>query len=372
MSFHLFIRNVSCASCSACRKDFVSGKRVRPKGKGFCRLPHQKWRLGYEIGFLLFGFFGNSSPSLVQTDGLFAGDADDGTMARMEVFDEGFGLGTEMNKVLAALEFITSAAVKVVHQDVFVRIVQFEYAGAFHVRTSSGIRVEICEMLFPRAAQRRGRGLLYAAFQLFAVPVFGVSFIKEMIGAVFMDDVAVYGTVFGSEHQLRLVLEGREIFVGVCAIEIEGGVVFEAYGEVDQVFPCFGGVNGLGCPHPFDVGELLGIGFFQVDDAVCPIGQVAGFEQDDAGIVFPTVLSGEHVCGRDIKAVPVFSAQDVRVAYASGLGYFVRWDDGAVPVQGFPVYGIRTHGKSQLFLCRQFARTFKVSKQIGGVVRRFL
>ena len=66
-----------------------------------------------------------------------------------------------------------------------------------------------------------------------------------------------------------------------------------------------------------------------------PIGQVAGFEQDDAGIVFPTVLSGEHVCGRDIKGVPVFSAQDVRVAYASGLGYFVRWDDGAVPVQAF-------------------------------------
>ena len=112
--------------------------------------------------------------------------------------------------------------------------------------------------------------------------------------------------------------------------------LFEAYGEVDQVFPCFGVVNGLGCPYPFDVGELLGIGFFQVDDAVRPIGQVAGFEQDDAGIVFPTVLSGEHVCGRDIKGVPVFSAQDVRVAYASGLGYFVRWDDGAVPVQGFP------------------------------------
>ena len=81
-----------------------------------------------------------------------------------------------------------------------------------------------------------------------------------------------------------------------------------------------------------------------------PIGQVAGFEQDDAGIVFPTVLSGEHVCGRDIKGVPVFSAQDVRVAdtatFADGVG--------------------------QLFLCRQFARTFKISKQIGGVVRRFL
>ena len=56
MSFHLFIRNVSCASCSACRKDFLSGKRVRPKEIGFCRLPHLKWKLGYEIGFLLFGF----------------------------------------------------------------------------------------------------------------------------------------------------------------------------------------------------------------------------------------------------------------------------------------------------------------------------
>lgn len=52
MSFHLFIRNVSCASCSACRKDFLSGKRVRPKEIGFCRLPHLKWKLGYEIGFL--------------------------------------------------------------------------------------------------------------------------------------------------------------------------------------------------------------------------------------------------------------------------------------------------------------------------------
>ena len=134
-----------------------------------------------------------------------------------------------------------------------------------------------------------------------------------------MDDVAVYGTVFGGEHQLGLIFKCREIFVGVCAIEIEGGVVFEAYGEVDQVFPCFGIVNGLGCPHPFDVGELLGVGFFQVDDAVCPIGQVAGFEQDDAGILFPTVLSGEHVCGRDIKGMPVFSAQDVRVAYAPRL-----------------------------------------------------
>ena len=49
MSFHLFIRNVSCASCSACRKDFLSGKRVRPKEIGFCRLPHLKWKLGYEI-----------------------------------------------------------------------------------------------------------------------------------------------------------------------------------------------------------------------------------------------------------------------------------------------------------------------------------
>lgn len=153
MSFHLFIRKVSCASYSACRKDFLSGKRVRPKGKGFCRLPHLKWRLGNGFGFLLFGFFWSSSPSLVQTGGLFAGDADDGTMARMEVFDEGFRFGTEMDEVLAALEFIASAAVKVVHQDVFVRIVQFEYAGAFHVRAGSGIRVEICEMFFPRAAQ---------------------------------------------------------------------------------------------------------------------------------------------------------------------------------------------------------------------------
>lgn len=51
MSFHLFIRKVSCASYSACRKDFLSGKRVRPKEIGFCRLPHLKWRLGYEIVF---------------------------------------------------------------------------------------------------------------------------------------------------------------------------------------------------------------------------------------------------------------------------------------------------------------------------------
>ena len=116
-------------------------------------MPHLKWRLGNGFGFLLFGFFWSSSPSLVQTGGLFAGDADDGTMARMEVFDEGFRFGTEMDEVLAALEFIASAAVKVVHQDVFVRIVQFEYAGAFHVRAGSGIRVEICEMFFPRAAQ---------------------------------------------------------------------------------------------------------------------------------------------------------------------------------------------------------------------------
>ena len=49
MSFHLFIRNVSCASCSACRKDFLSGKRVRPKEIGFCRLPHLKWKLGYQV-----------------------------------------------------------------------------------------------------------------------------------------------------------------------------------------------------------------------------------------------------------------------------------------------------------------------------------
>lgn len=62
------------------------------------------------------------------------------------------GASLEMDEVLAALEFIASAAVKVVHQDVFVRIVQFEYAGAFHVRAGSGIRVEICEMFFPRAA----------------------------------------------------------------------------------------------------------------------------------------------------------------------------------------------------------------------------
>ena len=48
-----------------------------------------------------------------------------------------------------------------------------------------------------------------------------------------MDDVTVYGTVFGGEHQLGLIFKCREIFVGVCAIEIEGGVVFEAYGEVD-------------------------------------------------------------------------------------------------------------------------------------------
>ena len=142
----------------------LSGKRVRPKEIGFCRLPHLKWKLGYEIGFLLFGFFGNSSPSLVQTDGLFAGDADDGTMARMEVFDEGFGLGTEMHKVFAALEFIASAAVKVVHQDVFVRIVQFEYAGAFHVRTGSGIRVEICEMFFPRPRATTGPWLAVCRF----------------------------------------------------------------------------------------------------------------------------------------------------------------------------------------------------------------
>ena len=212
---------------------FLRGKRVRPKGIGFCRLPRLKWRLGYEFVFLLFGFFRNSSPFLVQADGLFAGDANDGAMARMEVFDKRFGLLAEMDKVLAALEFIASAAVKVVHQDVFVRIVQLEHAGTFHVRTGSGIHVMVNEIFFPRAAQRRGSGLLYAAFQLFAVPVFGVSFIEEMIGAVFMDDVAVYGTVFWGEHQLRLVLEGREIFVGVCAIEIEGCVVLEAYGEVD-------------------------------------------------------------------------------------------------------------------------------------------
>ena len=126
----------------------------------------------------------------------------------------------------------------------------------------------------------------------------------------------------------------------------------------------------MGCPHPFDVGELLGIGFFQVDDAVCPIGQVAGFEQDDAGIVFPTVLSGEHVCGRDIKGMPVFSAQDVRVADTPAFADGVGSDDRAVSVECTPVHSVITAGGAQMFLLFGISSAFEISEKIAFIISR--
>ena len=102
MSFHLFIRKVSCASYSACRKDFLSGSQARSmiysSPHRLCKSAQTPCPRLYHQDFLHhFSIF-------IGPDGWpLHGDADDRNHgADGEVFDEDFRLvETEMNKILA-------------------------------------------------------------------------------------------------------------------------------------------------------------------------------------------------------------------------------------------------------------------------------
>ena len=108
---------------------------------------------------------------------------------------------------------------------------------------------------------------------------------------------------------------------------------------------------------------------------MCPVDEVGRLEQHDTGIATPTLLGieGEHVGSHDIIAA-ILTAQDVRVSDTATLTDSVAGDDGAVAVEGIPIYSIGTDGKAQLLLLTALAATLKVGKEITGkiVVTGFL
>ena len=132
----------------------------------------------------------------------------------MEILVEGAGDRVETVEVVACLVLVAARGVEVVHQYVTLFAVELEYARPLD-GCLARIGVQIDEILLPRAAQRRGGGLLYAVLHFAALVVLGVALVEEMPRAVLVDDVVVDGAVFGAEEHLRLGLEAAEVVDGV-------------------------------------------------------------------------------------------------------------------------------------------------------------
>ena len=117
------------------------------------------------------------SPSLAQGIHLLACQGYDAAVARMEILVEGAGDRVETVEVVACLVLVAARGVEVVHQYVTLFAVELEYARPLD-GCLARIGVQIDEILLPRAAQRRGGGLLYAVLYLAALVVLGVALVE--------------------------------------------------------------------------------------------------------------------------------------------------------------------------------------------------
>ena len=204
------------------------------------------------------------SPALAQGIHLLSCQGYDAAVARMEILVEGAGDRVETVEVVACLVLVAARGVEVVHQYVTLFAVELEYARPLD-GCLARIGVQIDEILLPRAAQRRGGGLLYAVLHFAALVVLGVALVEEMPRAVLADDVVVDGAVFGAEEHLRLGLEAAEVVVGVGVVCHKAAHTLAVEGEVDHVFAGFGVEDRLRRPYPVCVAEVLGIGLGKVD-----------------------------------------------------------------------------------------------------------
>ncbi|OPZ98418.1 MAG: hypothetical protein BWY72_00844 [Bacteroidetes bacterium ADurb.Bin416] len=215
------------------------------------------------------------APLLLHALQFVGGDRNHRAVTGEEVLAEGFGLLGKVGQIVRALELVASAAVEVVHQDVFVAVVEFEYAAALYMRFGAGVDVEVLEVFLVGSCQSFRRGLLDAVLYFLAVSVLRVALVEKVIHAVRIDDVVVDGAVLGGKQGLRRALKGGEVFVGIGVIGNErlALIVGALQGEVDHVLPGLGVVDGLRGPDPVGIAEGWPV-LAEVDLRVCPIDQV--------------------------------------------------------------------------------------------------
>ena len=250
-----------------------------------------------------------------------------------------------MEEVAGRLVFIASGGVEVIHQDE--PLGSLEHARSFDMSACAGVCIQVNEVFLPRTFQARRGCLLYAVLNLLAAVVLRVSFIEEVIEAVLVDDVVVDAAVLRLKEHLGFALETCEIAVGIGVVGDEGLAVAALQGEVNHVLARRAVVDGLWCPHPVGIAEVLGIILRQHYLRVRPVHQVLGFQHHYARIGTPTLLRvvGVHVCGHDVIVV-VLSAQDMWIPYAAAGADAVAGNDGLIPVQCKPVLSVLAHRKS--------------------------
>ena len=178
-------------------------------------------------------------------------------MPRMEILIKRFRLCRKVKQIRTPLEFISPVGIKIIHQDIFIAIIQLEDTRPFNHNRCIRIGIQIGKILFPRSFQRFTGCLLNPVFKLLSFRVFGISFIKEVIKSVFVNNITINTAKLGTEQQCRFFFKSRKIFIGIRAIKIQFVIVMEAYRKIYEIFTGFMVIKYLRRPYPFHIPKLL-------------------------------------------------------------------------------------------------------------------
>lgn len=84
----------------------------------------------------------------------------------------------KMVQILTPLKFVSMIGVEVLHQDIFIFIIQLKDGRSFHNSRLISVIIKLFKTLFPGSRKRRAGGLFYSIFDLPAIFIFGIAFIE--------------------------------------------------------------------------------------------------------------------------------------------------------------------------------------------------
>ena len=112
---------------------------------------------------------------------------------------------------------------------------------------------------FPFAKKGLASGFLNTVLYLLAIIVLGITLIEHVICPILIYNVVVNASILGRKEHLWFTLKTGEVGICVCIISDKALSVATLEGEVYHVLVHLVVINGLRCPYPVGITEILGI-----------------------------------------------------------------------------------------------------------------
>ena len=113
--------------------------------------------------------------------------------------------------------------------------------------------------LFPFAKKGLASGFLNTVLDFLAVLVLCITLVEHVICPILIDNVVVNASILGRKEHLWFTLKTGEVGICVCIISDKTLSVATLEGEVNHVLFRLVIINGLRCPYPIGITEILGI-----------------------------------------------------------------------------------------------------------------